>query len=46
MFWACFLYDEKRPCHIWEDETTKEKKEAKEWIDKMNKILELECKLE
>jgi transposase len=46
MFWACFSYDEKGPCYIWEDETTKEKKKAKEEVDKMNKILEPECKLE
>jgi endonuclease IV len=31
-------------CHIWEDETEKEKKEAKKWIDKMNAKLEAECK--
>ena len=30
MFWGCFSYDKKGPCHIWEEETAKEKKEAKE----------------
>jgi transposase len=36
MFWACFSYNMKGPCHVWEDETTKEKKEAKEWMEKIN----------
>jgi hypothetical protein len=44
MFWSCFSYQEKGPCHIWEDETSKEKKEAKEWMDRMNALLEPECK--
>lgn len=43
MFWTCFSYDEKGACHVWEDETTKEK-EAKEWIEKVNAIPEPECK--
>jgi hypothetical protein len=36
MFWGCFSYDAKGPCHIWEEETAKEKKEAKEYMDKEN----------
>jgi hypothetical protein len=44
MFWACFTYDEKGPCHIWEEETVKEKKEAKEWIERVNAELEAKCK--
>lgn len=44
MFWARFSYDEKGPCHVWEDETAKEKKKAKEWMEKVNALLEPECK--
>lgn len=40
MFWGCFSYDKKGPCHIWEDETEKEKKESIEWIIQKNKELE------
>ncbi len=40
MFWGCFLYDKKGPCHIWETETLKEKKEADTWLAEQNKILE------
>ena len=44
MFWSCFSYDQKGPCHIWEDKTAKEKKEAKKWIEEVNALLEPECK--
>lgn len=44
MFWALFLYNKKGPYHIWEDETDKEKKESKKWLDEMNIHLEAECK--
>jgi len=37
MFWGYFLYDKKGPCHIWEEETTKEKKEAKIYMERENK---------
>jgi transposase len=40
MFWGCFSYDEKGPCHIWEDETAKEKEEAIEWLKAKNAELE------
>jgi hypothetical protein len=43
MFWSCFSYEEKGPCHIREDETAKEKKEAKEWMEKINTKIE-ECR--
>lgn len=36
MFWCCFSYDKKRPCHIWEVETAQEKKNAQEEIDEWN----------
>ena len=36
MFWGSFSYDFKGPCHIWQKETDKEKKEAFKAIEKMN----------
>src|SRR5450432_2554373 len=42
MFWGCFSYDKKGPCHIWKLETATEKKHAKAQIDQMNSMLELE----
>jgi len=29
MWWSCFLYDEKGPFHIWDDETLAEKRQCK-----------------
>lgn len=46
MFWASFTYDEKGPCHIWEEETAKEKDESKKWLDQANAELESLCRLE
>ena len=46
MFWGCFSYDKKGPCHVWEDETPKEKREAERWLEAQNKILEPICKAE
>ena len=46
MFWGCFSYDCKGPCHVWKDETAKEKKEAKQRIDKQNEELEPKMKEE
>jgi hypothetical protein len=43
MFWGCFSYEEKGPCHIWEEETEKEKREAPKWTEERNKELEAEC---
>ena len=40
MFWGCYSWDKKGPCHIWQPETKKEKEEAKKEIDKLNKELE------
>lgn len=37
MFWGCFTWDKKGPCHIWKAETAKEKRIAKAKIDQMNK---------
>ena len=44
MFWGCFSYDKKGPCHVWEDETPKEKKAAEAWLEEKNAILEPICK--
>jgi transposase len=40
MFWGCFSYDMKGPCHIWKPETAQEKKKADEHIQEMNEALE------
>ena len=44
IFWGCFSYNQKGPCHIWEDETPVEKKEAKKWLKERNVELEPLCK--
>ena len=36
MFWGCFSFDKKRPCHIWKTETAQEKKDAQKEIDEWN----------
>jgi hypothetical protein len=46
MFWACFSYDTKGPCHIWKKETPAEKKAAQRAIDEMNEELEPRCREE
>jgi len=40
MFWGCFSYDKKGPCHCWGPETAHEKKLATEEIEKINRELE------
>jgi hypothetical protein len=40
MFWGCFSYDQKGPCHIWQPETAAEKRQAEKKIAEFNKILE------
>ena len=40
MFWGCFSYDSKSPCHIWEKKTNKEKEAAKKHLDQLNASLE------
>jgi len=40
MFWACFSYDKKGPCHCWLPELAAEKKQAEKEIEAMNKELE------
>ena len=40
MFWACFSYDKKGPCHCWTPETKKEKEAATARINELNQELE------
>ncbi len=40
MFWGCFTYDKKGPCHCWLPETKKEKEDAEKEIEKLNADLE------
>lgn len=40
MFWGCFSYDKKGPCHIWKPETKKEKEKAEKELEKLNAELE------
>jgi hypothetical protein len=45
LFWGSFTYDKKGPCHVWEKETAKEKKEMKEDLDARNSLYEKANKL-
>jgi hypothetical protein len=40
IFWVCFSYDKKSPCHIWKPEIKTEKVAVQKEIDKLNKKLE------
>lgn len=40
MFWGCFSYDKKGPCHCWTPETKQEKEEAVRVLERMNQELE------
>ena len=44
MFWGCFSYNFKGPCHIWATETAAEKRAAEEELAKRNIALELDAK--
>jgi hypothetical protein len=46
MFWGCFLYDRKGPCHIWQEETAAEKKAAEDEINRWNSEQEPALKAE
>jgi hypothetical protein len=46
MFWGCFTYDKKGPCHIYSKETAKERKLAEKAIDSMNAENEAQFKEE
>jgi len=40
MFWGCFSYEKKGPCHCWAPETAQEKRDAAIKIDAFNADLE------
>ena len=40
MFWGSFSYDKKGPCHIWKNETVKERREADQELEALNAALE------
>jgi hypothetical protein len=40
MVWGCFLYDKKGPLHIFEAETSQQKKQAEREIELLNEQLE------
>jgi hypothetical protein len=44
MFWGCFSYDRKGPCHIRQKETKAEKKAAKKDLQKINDAIEPELR--
>jgi len=46
MFWGCFSYDQKGPCHIWQKETAAEKASSVEELKALNQELELILKAE
>ena len=46
MFWGCFSYDFKGPCHIWERETAAKKRKAKNDLNQRNEELEEDARLE
>jgi transposase len=40
MFWGCFSYDKKGPCHCWTPETAQERAASERVIEELNKELE------
>jgi transposase len=40
MFWGCFSYEKRGPCHIWEKETVQQKKDRKADLDTRNSLIE------
>jgi transposase len=40
MFWGCFSYDQKGPCHCWLPETAQEKAQSVKIVEALNKELE------
>jgi transposase len=40
MFWGCFTYEKKGPCHCWTPETKKDKEQAAIYINKLNTGIE------
>jgi len=46
MFWACFSWDHKGPCHVWTRETTQERREAEKELAELNNALHDQLKME
>ena len=46
MFWGCFSYDYKGPCHVWTAETATEKKKATTELARRNAVIEEDCRSE
>ena len=44
IFWGCFSYDKKGPCHYWKKETAAEKRACEADLAQMNADLEPEAK--
>jgi hypothetical protein len=44
MFWGCFSYDLKGPCHLWKDETEAERAAAQAELDALNRDNEAKCR--
>ncbi|EDN06634.1 predicted protein [Histoplasma mississippiense (nom. inval.)] len=40
IFWGCFSYDKKGPCHCWSPETAQEKAQSVKDIDSLNEMME------
>ena len=46
MFWGCFTYDYKGPCHVYYPKTAKQKEHYKQQINELNKNeVEAKCRL-
>jgi Transposase len=46
IFWGCFSWDKKGPCHIWTKKTAYERKEADKELIQLNEALESALKTE
>jgi transposase len=44
MFWGCFSYEHRGPCHIWSKETAHEKKVAAAELAARNREIEADCR--
>jgi transposase len=44
MFWGCFSYDRKGPCHIWRPQTVAQRKQDDEYVAEINVKNEAEAK--
>ena len=45
MFWGCFSWDRKGPCHVWTKETIAERKAADKELEELNISLKPELKM-